>query len=107
MKKFTLLFSVLIILSIQLSVAQRLESSAKYAENPKTKPAVSPLFLHSENNVISKEIMCMNDALFSNAPVGFTTALTSNTDVGYIVAQYVENFDFPISAMRLFGIQGF
>ncbi len=107
MKKFTLLFSVLIILSIQLSVAQRLESSAKYAENPKTKPAVSPLFLHSENNVISKEIMCMNDALFSNAPVGFTTALTSNTDVGYIVAQYVENFDYSISAMRFFGIQGF
>jgi hypothetical protein len=70
------------------------------------KQEISAKFLKGESTAV-KAIECLPDATFSNTPIDFTAAVTSNTNAGYVAAQMIEGFSDPISAIRFFGIQAF
>ncbi len=80
---------------------ERLDKISKFQ-----KKEISAKFLKGESTAI-KAIECLPDATYSNAPIDFTGAVTSNTNAGYVAAQMIEGFSDPISAIRFFGIQAF
>lgn len=76
--------------------------SKKAADAPVSKAFIKH---NGANSNGAKAIECMEGATYSNVPVDFTGAVTSNTSAGYMAAQLVENFEYPIQSFRFFGIQ--
>lgn len=113
MKKVLSLFLAFALLLGGIATAQVKEVNEKEKERVALQEAAkapeSKAFIKHDgaSTYGSKAIECMTDATYSNAPVGFTGAVTSNTGAGYMAAHLVENFDYPIQSLRFFGIQAF
>lgn len=114
MKKCLLLFLAFTLLLGSASFAQAKELTEKQKDKIASldleKNAIaneSKAFIkHNGTNILgSKAIECMPGATYSNVPVGFTGAVTSNASAGYKAAQKVEGFGYPIQSFRFFGIQ--
>ncbi len=67
----------------------------------------TPKFLQTTPHSAFRAIECMPEATYSNAPVDFETGVNSNANAGYRVAQRITGFEYPIGAIRIFGIQAF
>lgn len=69
--------------------------------------AITPKFIKETQHAAYRAIECMPEATYSYAPVNYETGVNSNADAGYRVAHRVTGFDYPIMAIRIFGIQAF
>lgn len=111
MKKFisSFLFIASIIsfsaLAQETEVDFRKLKDEKFAQLEKTKSEESHYIKGTPS--YAKAIECMEDATYSQPPVNFETGVTANTNEGYEAAHLVENFEYPIQALRFFGIQAF
>lgn len=69
------------------------------------KPEASIKFLKGTPTKATQIIECMPEASYSNAPADYGAGIISNTDRGLMVAHKVEDFNYPVDAIRVFGIQ--
>lgn len=67
--------------------------------------SVIPKFLQTTITETSRSMSCMPGSTYSNAPENYINVINSNIFAGYRGAQRITGFEYPIGAIRIFGIQ--
>lgn len=102
--KRTILLSL--ILSGFMLLANAQPTNERESHQPNRRVETKQFFKNSDKSQ-TRAIECMPEATYSNPPVNFYSGANSNTEIGYRVAQRVVGFNYPIEAIRFFGIQVF